>query len=93
MTARPSDCTICDTMTTKQPIADTLKAAILASELPYLTLQEETGVTRQSLMSFVKDERTLRLDMADKLAAYFKLELRPATRKPATKAAPKRKGK
>lgn len=76
-------------MPTKQPIADALKAAILASELPYLTLQEETGVTRQSLMSFVKDERTLRLDMADKLAVYFGLTLQPATRK----AAPKRKGK
>ena len=79
-------------MPNNQPIADTLKAAILASELPFLTLEQRTGVTRQSLMSFVKDERTLRLDMADKLAIYFGLELRPATRKTATKAAPKRKG-
>ncbi len=80
-------------MPTKQSIADTLKAAILASELPFLTLEQQTGVTRQSLMSFVKDERTLRLDMADKLAVYFGLELRPTTSKTATKATPKRKGK
>ena len=80
-------------MPNNQPIADALKAAILASELPFLTLEQQTGVTRQSLMSFVKDERTLRLDMADKLAIYFELELRPATRKAATKAARKRKGK
>ena len=64
-------------MPNNQPIADTLKAAILASELPFLTLEQQTGVTRQSLMSFVKDERTLRLDFADKLAVYFGLELLP----------------
>ena len=79
-------------MPNKQPIADTLKAAILASELPFLTLEQRTGVTRQSLMSFVKDERTLRLDMADKLAVYFGLELRPVAHKIAKKAATKRKG-
>ena len=67
-------------MRTQQTIAETLKAAIEASELPFLTLQQRTGVTRQSLMSFVKGERTLRLDMADKLAEFFGLELRPATK-------------
>ena len=80
-------------MPTTPTIADTLKAAIESSGLPFLTLEQRTGVTRQSLMSFVKGERTLRLDMADKLATYFGLELQPATRKPATKAATKRKGK
>ena len=73
-------------MPTKQTIAETLKAAIEASGLPFLTLEQQTGVTRQSLMSFVKGERTLRLDMADKLADYFGLELRPAMK-------PKPKGK
>ena len=80
-------------MTNSRTIAETLRAAINASELPFLTLEQETGVLRQSLMPFARGEAGINIDAADKLAAYFKLELRPATRKPATKAAPKRKGK
>jgi hypothetical protein len=34
-------------------------------------------VLRQSLMRFVREEQTLRLDMADRLAVYFGLALRP----------------
>lgn len=81
MTPRPPMCTICYTMATKQPMADALKAAIEASGMPFLTLEQETGVTRQSLMAFVKGQRTLRLDMADKLAVYFGLDVRPATKR------------
>jgi transcriptional regulator with XRE-family HTH domain len=73
-------------MANKQPMTDALKRAIEASGLPFLTLEQETGVTRQSLMAFMKDERTLRLDMADRVANYFKLTVAPATK-------PKRKGK
>ncbi|MDZ4689033.1 MAG: helix-turn-helix transcriptional regulator [Planctomycetaceae bacterium] len=62
-------------------MADALKAAIEASGMPFLTLEQETGVTRQSLMAFVKGQRTLRLDMADKLAVYFGLDVRPATKR------------
>lgn len=71
---------MCYTMPTNQPIADALKVAITASGLPFLTLEQRTGVTRQSLMSFVKGERTLRLDVADKLAVYFGLELMASTK-------------
>lgn len=39
-------------------------------------LEKETGVLRQSLMKFVRGKQSLRLDMADRLAAYFGLELR-----------------
>ena len=73
-------------MANKHPMADALKRAIESSGLPFLTLEQETGVTRQSLMAFMKDERTLRLDMADRVANYFKLTVGPA-------AKPKRKGK
>jgi hypothetical protein len=62
----------------KQPLTDALKKAIADSELTFLTLEQETGVLRQSLMSFMRGESSLRLDMADKLAEYFKLELRPS---------------
>ena len=67
----------------KQPMTEALLRAIRESERPFLTLEQQTGVTRQSLMKFVRGETSLRLDVADKLAAYFGLEL--------TK--PKRKGK
>ena len=80
-------------MTNKQPITETLRAAINASELPFLTLEQETGVLRQSLMPFARGDAGINIDAADKLAVYFGLELRAATGKTATKAAPKRKGK
>ena len=80
-------------MTNKRTIADILRDAINASELSFLALERETGVIRQSLMPFARGEASISLDAADKLAAYFKLELRPVSRKAATKATPKRKGK
>ena len=72
----------------KQPMTDALKNAIEASGMSIKSLERETGVSRQSIMHFMRGTRTLRLDIADKLAAYFGLELRPVIRK----AAPKRKG-
>ena len=80
-------------MTTKQPISETLRLAINSSELAFLALERETGVLRQCLMPFARGEAGISLDAADKLAVYFGLELRPVTRKAATKTAPKRKGK
>ena len=79
-------------MTNQRTIAETLRTAINASELSFLALERETGVIRQSLMPFARGESGISLDAADKLAKYFVLELQPATRKAATKAAPKRKG-
>ena len=63
-----------------------LKNAIEASGLSIKALERETGVTRQSMMHFMRGTRTLRLDIADKLASYFGLDVRPATK-------PNRKGK
>ena len=59
------------------PITDLLRETIIASKLPLLTLQEETGVKRASIMRFIRGEQSLRLDIADKLAAYFGLALQP----------------
>lgn len=63
------------------PISELLRRSITeaveAGQTNYLALQRETGVTRASIRRFVLGERTLRLDMADRLAAYFGLALRP----------------
>ena len=76
-------------MNTEQPITDALKTAIESSGMSIKALSRETGVARQSMMHFMRGSRTLRLDIADKLAAFFKLNVGPVT----TKAAPKKKGK
>ncbi len=60
---------------TKTPIADVLRRTVVKSGMTYLALERETGVARASIMRFVTGERTLRLDMADRLAAFFGLEL------------------
>jgi plasmid maintenance system antidote protein VapI len=43
-----------------------------------LAMAKSTGVERMSLVRFARGERSLRLDMADRLAAYFGLGLVPA---------------
>ena len=72
------------TSKTPAPISDllhrTVTEAIRQGRTNYLALEKATGVQRASIRRFVNGERTLRLDVADKLAAYFGLELR-ATRK------------
>ena len=73
-------------MPNRLPITDVLKQAIEDSGLPFIELERQTGVLRQSLMKFARGETTIHLDSADKLAEFFGLELEPA-------AKPKRKGK
>lgn len=58
----------------------TLRMAITASGMSFKALERETGIKRQSLMKFVAGT-SLRLDMADRLAVYFGLELRPMKRR------------
>lgn len=64
-----------------EPISEELRRAIQESGLSFKALEKETGVLRQSLMKFVRGEQSLRLDIADKLAAYFGLELRAKRKK------------
>jgi len=56
-------------------ISETLRAAIVASGVPLLVLERETGVTRASIRRFLNRQQSLRLDKADALAAYFGLVL------------------
>jgi plasmid maintenance system antidote protein VapI len=57
------------------PISDRLRQTIVESGLSYNSLERETGVTRASIMRFVEGRQSLRLDMADRLASFFELEL------------------
>lgn len=58
-----------------QPISDLLRRTIAESEVAYLTLQQATGITRACIQRFVDGRTSLRLDLADRLASYFGLEL------------------
>lgn len=62
-------------MATDSPITTALRQAILDSGLPLLRIANETEVQRASLSRFVRGKNSLRLDVADKLAAYFGLQL------------------
>src|SRR5262249_43581075 len=53
----------------------TIAQAVESGRTNYLALERETGVTRASIMRFVRGTQSLHLGMADRLAAYFKLEL------------------
>jgi transcriptional regulator with XRE-family HTH domain len=66
-------------------MSDVLREAIEASGLSLLKLQQETGVNRSSLSRFLRGDRSLRLDVADKLAEFLGLQLTPADDRPQTK--------
>jgi plasmid maintenance system antidote protein VapI len=57
-------------------ITEVLKHAIVDSGITYKALSRETGVARASIQRFVDGRQSIRLDMADRLAAFFDLELR-----------------
>lgn len=67
-------------MSEEPSITDVLRRTILESGIPFLTLEQETGVTRQSLMKFARGERTIHLDAADRLSRFFGLELQPVVK-------------
>lgn len=59
-------------------MTESLRQAIAESGLTNLALSRESGVPRPSIIRFARGDRTLRLDIADKLATYFGLVLFPA---------------
>ena len=54
---------------------DILRRTIVESGMSYKALSRETGVARASIQRFVDGRQSIRLDMADRLAEYFKLRL------------------
>ena len=59
------------------PLRRTIAQAVEGGRTNYKALERETGVTRASIMRFVRGTQSLHLGMADRLAAHFGLELRP----------------
>ncbi|MGC9261474.1 MAG: helix-turn-helix domain-containing protein [Phycisphaerae bacterium] len=57
-------------------IEDQLREAIHRSKKSNHELWHATGVHRASIARFLRRERTLRLDVAAKIAAYLKLSLK-----------------
>ncbi len=64
-----------------QPMTDTLRKTIRESGLSLYAIAAATGCKRPSLSRFMAGTQSLRLDMADKLATFFKLELKSAGRR------------
>ncbi len=56
-------------------MTELLRAALKEAE-SFLGVERATGVKRQSLMKFARGEQSLRLDLADKLAEHFGIEVR-----------------
>jgi plasmid maintenance system antidote protein VapI len=69
-----------DTNTMSDTLRRTIREAVEGGRATYKGLERDTGVARASIQRFVDGVRSLRLDRADLLAAYFGLELRPKKR-------------
>jgi len=61
-------------------MTDVLRKALADSE-SVRAVSRATGVPQCSLSRFVVGKQSLRLDMADRLAAYFGVEVRPPARR------------
>jgi hypothetical protein len=67
-------------MTKKKPkptLTDVLKAAVERSRLTHYRIGRDSGIPESSLLRFMRGETSLRLDRADRLAAYLGLHLVP----------------
>lgn len=72
---------IIHTMTPGPTITEALRQSILDSGMPLSQIATDTGVERASISRFVRGKNSLRLDLADKLAAYFGLGLSPVKKR------------
>lgn len=61
-------------------MTDLLKRALSEAE-SLRAVERATGVKNPSMVRFLQGKQSLRLDMADKLAAYFGIECRRTRRK------------
>jgi len=71
--ARPSVIIITEGTMKPTTMTGALKQAIEESGLTVLEIERATSVKRASVLRFMRGETSLRLDIADRLAAYFGL--------------------
>lgn len=57
-------------------MTDLLREAIAKTGVSFHEIERQTGLKRQSVMKFARGEQSLRLDLAEKLAAYVGIECR-----------------
>jgi len=57
-------------------MSEVIRRAIVEGGMSYKSVSRETGLTRASIQRFVDGRQSLRLDLADRLAEFFDLELR-----------------
>ncbi len=63
-----------------ETLTDALKAAIRVSKQTIHAIAQGAGVEDASLRRFMAGKRSMRLDMADKVASYLSLSLQPSNR-------------
>lgn len=68
-------------MAKPQTITEALKRAIRESGESLYAICKATDFNPDSLSRFMRGEQSLRLDLADKLAAYFEIECQQKRRK------------
>jgi ribosome-binding protein aMBF1 (putative translation factor) len=68
-----------------------LRASLAASTESYRDIAEKIGIDHTSLVRFANGTRTLRLDVATKLAAYLGLKLQPENSTTAEGSSPAKK--
>ena len=62
---------------TQPTLTDVLRAAIEQSSLTRYRIAKETGIAESNLRRFFRGEMSIRLDKADRLAAFLGLQLVP----------------
>ena len=69
-------------MAKSETLTDRLRRVMLESGETHLGMSQATGVSRPSIIRFLRGEQSLYLDAADRLAEHFGLELIEKKRKP-----------
>jgi plasmid maintenance system antidote protein VapI len=64
-----------------ESLTEALRRAIAESGMAHIAIARATGVQRMSIVRFLNGTQSLRLDAADKLAAFFGLQLLRPKRK------------
>ncbi|MEQ8849809.1 hypothetical protein [Botrimarina sp.] len=56
-------------------MTEALRDSLLSDPRSFAEVARQTGLTRTSLMAFAEGKRSLRLDLADKLALFYRVNV------------------